>query len=215
MSNDATDTSEDPGELGIRAAIAGGRLGAAVERARTAYGAAIFRLAYRMMKDPVAAEDVVQDTLLRIHRSLATVRIGTSLRAWVMSVAHHCALDELRRRGRRRRRLHEGAELPDVVDEGPQPSHTVEDRQRLRLLHECLDTLPRRIRDSIVLHFGQELTFDQVGAILHAKGSTVQVRVNRALPRLRAQLRRRGIDLSRRPADDGATSRRSLVGARS
>jgi RNA polymerase sigma factor (sigma-70 family) len=194
MSNDEDEPGLDADERRIRAAIAAGRLGDAVERVRTTYGAAVFRLAYRMVKDPIAAEDVVQDALLRIHRSLCTVRIGTSLRAWVMSVAHHCALDELRRRGRRRRRIHEGADIPEIADDGPQPSHAVETRQRVRVLLECLDALPPRVRASVLLHFGQELTFDQVGALLRDKGSTVQVRVNRALPRLRAQLRRRGVD---------------------
>jgi Sigma-70 region 2 len=95
----------DPHEAAIRAAIAARRHGDAVERIRRGYGPAMLGLAVRMVKDRFAAEDVVQDALLRIHLGLDAVRAGTSLRAWVMSVTAHRALDELRRRDRCRLRL--------------------------------------------------------------------------------------------------------------
>lgn len=184
----------DPTEAAIRAAIAAGRRGEAIERIRRAHGRAMYGLALRMVRDPFTAEDVVQDALLRIHLGMDALRLGTRLRAWVMSVTAHRALDELRRRQRCRRRTTEAVDLSGIPDDAALAPQALATAADLRVLRQCLDKLPPRVRTSVVLYFGQELTCEEVGRLQGDHGGTVQVRVARALTRLRGQLERRGVE---------------------
>ena len=195
------DATVDAREGEIREAIAAGRHRRAVELIRAVYGRSIHQFACRMLDDPFAAEDVVQETLLRVYQSLPTLRTDSSLRAGVMTIAAHRALDELRRRTRQRRRVLHVDDLPEVPDARPPAPQLIDAHREARVLEACLDALPARARASVVMYFGQELTFDQVGATLGEKGGTVQVRVGRALLRLRPMARRRGLEpRSERPA---------------
>jgi RNA polymerase sigma factor (sigma-70 family) len=184
----------EPRDAAVRDAAARGDRGRAIELVREAYGAAVYRFARRMLGDPVAAEDVEQDTMLRALQGLDGLRPGSSLRAWVMTIAAHRALDELRRRRRLSRRVDGLSEIPDLPDPHPHAAHLLLVQEEARTLRASLDTLPPRARDSVVLYFGHDLTFDQVGRTLGDAGGTVQVRVNRALVRLQATLRRRGVE---------------------
>lgn len=177
----------DPFEGRVRAAIAAGRDAHALELIDAAYGPALRRLASRMMKDESAA-DVVQEALLRIYQGLRRLRDGSSVRAWVMTVAAHCALDELRRRTRRRRHLVDSPDMFDIAAAGPLPPDILEASEMRSLLTERVDALPATIRESVLLYFGQQLTFDQVAGLLGGSEGAVQVRVKRALARLRPQL---------------------------
>lgn len=179
----------------IRAAIADGRLADAVAMVERSYGRSIRRWALRLVRDSTVADDVTQESLLRILRSLPTLRPDSRLGAWISSVVHNCAKDELRRRARQQRRMADGVDLAGLIAEGT-PAAAIEADEAIRALLRGLDTLGPQVRASVVLYFGHELTFEQVGAMLHERAGAVNVRVSRALTRLRRHLERR----SRRPA---------------
>src|SRR5260221_7593227 len=68
------------------------------------YGGLAYSLAYRVLQDSGAAEDVVQDAFLSIWRHAETYRPERgSLRTWLCSIVHHRALDRLRGRAGRAR----------------------------------------------------------------------------------------------------------------
>ena len=190
--------SQQPVDTAIRDAIASGRHADAFALVHRAYGGAVYRLAQRMVRDTTLAQDVVQEALPRIHRGLGTMRSGTNVGAWVMAVATHRGLDELRSRNRRRRRIaDDNGDLADVADRSPTPAEALATSREMRVLHECLATLPPKVRASVALYFGGELTFNEVATILGESGGTVQVRVKRAMTRLRTQLQRRDVRQAR------------------
>ena len=84
-----------------------------VERARAGDDAALsgllerhhasaYRVAFSMLQDDDAAQDVVQDTFIRVFRALGGFRGDASFRTWVLTIAGNEARGALRRRGRRR-----------------------------------------------------------------------------------------------------------------
>lgn len=162
----------------------------AFELIRRDHGRAMRRLAHRMVGDRFTAEDVVQEALLRVYVGLPTLRAETSVRAWVMSVTAHAALDELRRRARRRR-FTPADETVEVADRRPDARAALEQAEEARLVAECVAALPPKIRASILLRFGHDLTFDEVADLLADRsGGTVRIRVVRALERIRPRLHR-------------------------
>ena len=82
----------------IRAAAAGDL--AAFEKIVRAYQENIWRFLRRFLGDAAAAEDVAQETFLRLFRSLPGFAHQAKFSAWVFKIARNAALDELRRRSR-------------------------------------------------------------------------------------------------------------------
>ena len=73
---------------------------AAFNRLVVQYQELVFNVAYRIMGDPAAAEDVAQETFITAYQSLRTFR-GGSFKSWLIRVATNRCYDELRRRKRR------------------------------------------------------------------------------------------------------------------
>lgn len=92
-----------------------------------AHGRALFRLAFRMTGDEAAAEDIVQEALVKAHRNLARFDGRSQIGTWLHRITANCALDALRRRRRAAperfaRRLDEleGDRQPATPAPGPQ-----------------------------------------------------------------------------------------------
>src|SRR5712691_10654146 len=82
----------------IVAGIVGGDT-AAVAELYDHYGRLVFSVAIGIVGDSAVAEEIVQDVFVRVWRSAATYRPdGASVRAWLLAIAHHRAVDEWRRR---------------------------------------------------------------------------------------------------------------------
>ena len=84
-----------------------------------------FAVAYRMLGSVAEAEDVVQETLLRLHRARAEAEEISSPRAYVATVATRLAIDELRS-ARLRRERYVGDWLPEPLVAEADPAHAIE-----------------------------------------------------------------------------------------
>jgi RNA polymerase sigma factor (sigma-70 family) len=151
--------------------------------------AALFRHAYsvarRILGSRPDAEDVAIEALARAN--LHWRRIGTQPFAWVTRVSANLAIDELRRRQRR--------PVPGTA-EPVSPAESPEDRIDLRAI---LETLPRRQRQVLVMHYFDDLTHDAIAAGLQTTAGTVKQHHSRGLAALRRAL---GTTRPRVEADD-------------
>lgn len=130
------------------------------------------RLAYLMTGSQAAAEDLVQDAFVNVHRSWARVRQPSAyLRA---SVVNAC-------RSWGRRRALELLRKPAP----PEPSTLVADE-----LWDVLLTLPPRQRAAIVLRFYEDLPDEEIASLLGCQVATVRTAVFRGLEKLRKQVER-------------------------
>src|SRR5439155_24662434 len=90
-----------------------------------------------------------------------------------------------------RARLHARVEADnraDAPDPGPAPGERLDDARLGEVLAECLDELDEKARTALLLRYQQGFTFEQIAEICGEKPGTLQVRVSRALPVLRARL---------------------------
>ncbi len=148
----------------------------------------VYRLAYRLSGNPHDAEDLTQETFIRVFRSLASYKPGT-FEGWLHRITTNLFLDMVRRRARLRM---EG--LPDDTDRlpggGPEPEQVFSATHLDPNLQAALDELPPDFRVAVVLCDVEGLSYEEIGATLGVKLGTVRSRIHRGRTALRAALER-------------------------
>ncbi len=161
--------------------------------------AKVYGFLRRMGTDPALAEDLTQETYARAWERIESLRQAGSLRSWLLAIARNELLQHARRKE------------PEVIGpEGhPEPSAsatTLEEdllaSERDERLHRAVSRLDEGLRETVVLHYFQELSFREVGAVLGLPAGTVKSRVHRALTTLRGLLEREGSDHVEREAGE-------------
>lgn len=182
----ALDGETDTSDATLLARYAGGDQAAA--RALTfRHAPRILALARRMLGDRAEAEDVAQETLLRMWRVAPDWRDEARLSTWLYRVASNLCVDRLRRR--RDQGLDGVDELPDGA---PAPLAGLETRDRARALEGALAELPERQRLAVVLRHMEERSNIEIAEILGLSVEAVEsllARARRTLSRLLAPRR--------------------------
>jgi RNA polymerase sigma-70 factor (ECF subfamily) len=148
-----------------------------------------FGLAYRMLGEPSAAEDVVQDAFLSVWRQAGTFRPEKSAaRTWILSIVHHRAVDHLR--GAKGREVAGGA--PDGTPERADDRVDVEHEAHLSLegarVRTALRALPREQQQAIELAYFDGLSHSEIARELEVPVGTVKGRLRIGLQKMKAIL---------------------------
>jgi RNA polymerase sigma-70 factor (ECF subfamily) len=151
--------------------------------------ARIYRLAYRLTGNVHDAEDLTQETFVRVFRSLENFRPG-SLEGWVHRITVNLFLDQARRASRYRFDAL-GEEAGAITD----PSDAPESRFEMAHLEEdiqaALAALPPEFRAAVVLCDIEGFSYEEIGAMVGAKAGTVGSRIHRGRALLRSALAHR------------------------
>lgn len=125
----------------------------------------------RYMVDKQSADDLAQDTLIKMVGSLHRLGPEHNVRAWTLGIARHVCLDEIRRRQRRRRLQSDY--------EGTRPATSSHDDTSLPI-RELISQLNPDRRDAFVLTQVVGLSYDEVAQVCECPVGTVRSRVARA-----------------------------------
>ena len=166
----------------------------------TEHSARVYRLAYRLTGNQHDAEDLTQETFLRVFRSLGTYSPGT-FEGWLHRITTNLFLDQVRRK--RRVRIDpwgdETERLPasaaSTPERGFEHANLDSDVQR------ALDALPPEFRAAVVLCDMEGLSYEEIGVTLGVKLGTVRSRIHRGRALLRESLAHRAPDHLRASAD--------------
>ena len=167
------------------------------------HSARVYRLAYRLSGNQQDAEDLTQETFVRVFRSLADFTPGT-FEGWLHRITTNLFLDMVRRRQRIRfDALPEDTErLPGTA---PSPEQVYGDTHLDPQVQAALDALSPEFRVAVVLCDIEGLTYEEIAATLGIKLGTVRSRIHRG----RVQLRQALADLApRSPAGAPERTRR-------
>ncbi len=192
--------SSDPAPAGAVAALPG-RSGSATagwappswDEVVREHADRVYRLAYRLSGNPYDADDLTQETFIRVFRSLASYQPGT-FEGWLHRITTNLFLDMVRRRGRLRMDgLDDTERLPGG---GPEPERVYDDTHLDPHLQASLDELAPEFRAAVVLCDVEGLSYEEIGATLGVKLGTVRSRIHRGRAALRASLERRQAELA-------------------
>ena len=141
------------------------------------YAQPLLRTAVRMLRAPQEAEDAVQETFLKLFRSIGGFRRGSRLSTYLFQILHNTCLDMLRKRKR-------AAQVDADAETLAAPST----HELSHSLSEALDGLPSRMKACFVLFAVERFSQEEVAAILGVNVGTVKTNIHRARRKLRAWL---------------------------
>ena len=160
--------------------IAGGDM-QALEALYEAYKIPVYRLAFSLTKNREAAEDITQDTFLRIQEKAGTYRFHPSEAAWIYSIARNLSYDMLRRR---RPGLVEDESLLLQI-----PAKEGNPEQGAYAFVDLISGLSVRDAEVVSLRILADLSFKEIGRITHTTASACGKRYGRALQKLQKQMK--------------------------
>ncbi|MBN1642330.1 MAG: sigma-70 family RNA polymerase sigma factor [Anaerolineae bacterium] len=147
------------------------------------YRAMVLGVAYRVCGDAALADDVAQETFVRVWDRLHTYRPGGSFRAWICRIASNLTIDALRR-------VKPAADIEQVELPAPgsQPEALALEQERARAVRTAIGALPEQVRVTLVLREYEGLSYDDIARALDVPMGTVRSRLSDARRRLREAL---------------------------
>ncbi len=138
----------------------------------------------RFLKDSDMAEDLLQETFLRVWKKRGEFRNIASFSTWIYTIAGNLARSEWRRRKRwRMLRLgpSDSEDEPEfeLADDGAIPDQIVESRLAASELVDEVAKLPERYRQVVILRDIQEMSYEEIAGIVQVPVGTVKSRLNR------------------------------------
>jgi RNA polymerase sigma-70 factor (ECF subfamily) len=144
-----------------------------------------YSLAYRMMGERQAAEDIVQDAFLKVWRAPTSYRAErASVRTWLLSIVHNRGIDQLRSLASRRRTQ----DKMEVSAPKSQPSEAFAESWRnsqREQVREALSTLPEEQLKILELSYFSGYTHVEIAELLNLPLGTVKGRMRLALKKMR------------------------------
>jgi RNA polymerase sigma-70 factor (ECF subfamily) len=161
------------------------------------YQEKVFRLAWTMMQNETAAQDMTQEVLLRVWKALPNYQGNSSLSTWIYTITRNTCLTEISRRAKRHwvslddpeaGALAEQIQIQDAPDSSAGQGLDIQ---------AMLRRLPEKFRQVITLYYLEEQSYEEVAARLGIPIGTVKTYLHRAKKQLRAFSRAQDADKSK------------------
>jgi RNA polymerase sigma-70 factor, ECF subfamily len=167
----------------------------AVSDLSDSYGAKIYQLAFRYLRNREDAEEVAQDVLLKVYQKIDAFRGDAALSSWIYRITFNAAMSRLREF---KQNLPNALEKPSDEDSHPPKREVIDwsplaDEEMLRTemrqaLVRALKEMPVLYRAPVILRDVQGLSTEEASAVLHVKEQTLKSRLHRGRLMLREQL---------------------------
>ena len=154
----------------------------------------LYRYLLRLVREPAVADDLFQQTWLRVMEKIGRYDARRNFESWLFAVAHNLAIDSWR--GQR------GESLDDAGESGEAPSDRLRagdpdalerllDFERGAMLAACIHDLPAIHREVLTLRFEEDMKLEEIAEVAGIPLATVKSRLRRALDGLRAAMETR------------------------
>jgi RNA polymerase sigma-70 factor (ECF subfamily) len=184
----ATRDQGEPDSLLIRQVAAGDR--DAFEKLYRAYSSRMFRYLFSMVGNSSTAEELTNDVMVAVWKAAAQFRGEAKVSTWLFGIAHHKALNELRRRQPEMVEIEDANELA-VQGEGPEGE--VQRADVAGQVRRAIQQLSPEHREVVELTFYHGLSYQEIAELVQSPLNTVKTRMFYARKKLQDVLEKAGI----------------------
>jgi RNA polymerase sigma-70 factor (ECF subfamily) len=147
----------------------------------------VLRYLERYVGDRAIAEDLQQETLVRIAKGLPAFAGRSSLKTWAFAIASRVAADYFRHPDRQAR-IVDLDEAGEVADPEPEINGRLIEDEMSRCVRQVIDSLPDAYRSALILHDLEGLSAEQVAQACDCTVANAKIRIHRARNRLKEAL---------------------------
>lgn len=151
------------------------------------YERPVYSVLMRVVRRSEDAEDLVQETFVKVFRALDRYDTERPFAAWIFTIASRLAIDHLRRRRVQTVSLSVGEpgssgeeRTMDVEDPGLKPDEIASHHEEESNAAKLIDSLPEHYRIVVLLRHQQDLSYEEIAQALHLPLGTVKARIHRA-----------------------------------
>jgi RNA polymerase sigma-70 factor (ECF subfamily) len=156
----------------------------------------VFNVAYRMLGNPTEAEDVAQEAFVRAYTQLHTYKDTHRFSTWLLSIASHLSIDQLRRRRFLALPLENVPFLEWIADVGPSPEQSALRHETADDMQRILDTLPVKYRAVLLLRYWHDFSYEEIAQTLQLTPALVKARLHRARELVARTMKAQGLDMT-------------------
>ncbi len=161
-----------------------------------AYKNPVLNLCYGFVQDRQFAEDLAQEVFVEVYRSLPEFREDSNLFTWIYQIATRKSLDEVRKQKRLKRRAFNSATSAQKEEPSLEllrgglndPEEDLIRKQQAEAIRQALNQIPENQRIAFTLANYQELSYQEIAAVMEKTTSAVESLLHRAKTNLRTEL---------------------------
>ena len=154
----------------------------------------VFGMAYNILSDYQDAEDAAQDTFVKAYKSISSFKGQSAFTTWLYVICKNSCNDILRKRQKHSQVMSidsddsDDSPIREIKSDKPTPEEQAELNETQKIVREAINSLKNEYKEVLVLSDMQQLSYDEVSAILKIPVGTVKSRLNRARNALRKKL---------------------------
>ncbi|WP_291149549.1 RNA polymerase sigma factor [Flavobacterium sp. UBA7680] len=150
----------------------------------------IFTLALKMVKNREEAEEVSQDTFIKIYNSLSKFKGDSKFSTWIYKIAYNTCLDRLKKSKKEDLNISIDDFSSHLIKTMDTALSVLEDKERKQTIQNCLNLLPSEENFLLTLFYFEDQNLEEIGKIMSINTNNVKVKLFRSRQKLAVILKK-------------------------
>ncbi|NCO62274.1 MAG: sigma-70 family RNA polymerase sigma factor [Flavobacteriales bacterium] len=151
----------------------------------------VFSLALKMVKNREEAEEVAQDTFIKVFKSLSQFNGDSKFSTWIYKVTYNTCLDRLKKHKREQQVVSIDEFNTNQIKSLDNALDAMEDEERRQAIQDCINLLPSDDAFLLTLFYFEEQSLDEIAKVINVTANNVKVKLFRSRKKLTTILKER------------------------
>ncbi|KLT70683.1 RNA polymerase sigma factor [Flavobacterium sp. ABG] len=150
----------------------------------------IFSLALKMVKNREEAEEVAQDTFIKIYTSLSKFKGDSKFSTWIYKIAYNTCLDRLKKNRKEENNISIDEFSAHLIKTMDNALSVLEEKERKQTIQKCLNLLPGDENFLLTLFYFDDQSLEEIGKIMNISANNAKVKLFRSRQKLAVILKK-------------------------